>query len=157
MLISIQDISSQIDILSIAKILYAFLNLFLQTLAMVSHLRLCSKCLFQPQFRNILLLTASSLPRVFTPSLPRNLSTGRHVSQKRQQDLDYFRNQPVVGNLQSNPYEHYEALRGSLPRNANSRRLNVAILGIPNSGKSTLINKAGSSVNLLETLQQYYT
>jgi ribosome biogenesis GTPase A len=35
-----------------------------------------------------------------------------------------------------------------LPRNANSRRLNVAILGIPNSGKSTLINKAGSSFNL---------
>jgi hypothetical protein len=122
---------------------------------MVSHLRLCSKCLFQPQFRNILLLTASPLPHVFTPSLPRSLSTGRHIYQKWPQELDYFRDQPVVGNIHSNPYQHYEALRGSLPSNANSRRLNVAILGIPNSGKSTLINKAGSSVYLSEALKQF--
>jgi hypothetical protein len=58
----------------------------------------------------------------------------------------------MVGNLNSNPYLHQQALRSRWPRNDNSRRLNVAILGIPNSGKSTLINKAHARFFFLKTV-----
>ena len=107
---------------------------------MIFRIKLCSQCLLQSQGWNSML--HSTLSRVVTPCLlPRSAAT-RTFSQKSNDDLKYYRSQPVVGNLNSNPYQHRMALKGRWPRNDNSRRLNVAVIGIPNSGKSTLINKA---------------
>jgi hypothetical protein len=111
---------------------------------MGARLRLCSKCILQSRAGHFTVSPFTLLPCGVPGSavVPGNLLAVRWYSRKSSQDLDYFREQPMVGNLNSNPYLHQQALRSRWPRNDNSRRLNVAILGIPNSGKSTLINKA---------------
>jgi hypothetical protein len=106
---------------------------------MITSLKLCRQGLFQA---NPSKWTTSVLPRYVNKFTAVSVVALRTYSQKGGKNLDYYREQPVLGNLNSNPYEHQMALKGRWPRNDNSRRLNVAVLGIPNSGKSTLINKA---------------
>jgi len=63
------------------------------------------------------------------------------ASKKKQDDLLPFQALPDLDNPTLNPLNHADLLKMKIEPNAESKVLRVAILGIPNSGKSTLVNK----------------
>lgn len=63
---------------------------------------------------------------------------GKHTNEEK--SLDVFQNIPKFGNLNTNPLEHKQSVDDRRPKR-DGKTLNVAILGIPNSGKSTLVNR----------------
>jgi len=73
-----------------------------------------------------------------TVSLKRNFHQSIVVYAK--QNNNPFMAMPDFGNTNTNPVKHQEMVKDKLPKR-NGKVLNVAILGIPNSGKSTLVNK----------------
>ena len=62
-------------------------------------------------------------------------------SKKKTSDLLPFQALPNLSNPTLNPLEHAELLTQPIVPASQSKVIRVAILGIPNSGKSTLINK----------------
>jgi len=54
--------------------------------------------------------------------------------------LKNFESMPDFGNSNTNPLKHHNSVQNIDPKK-NGKKLCIAILGVPNSGKSTLINK----------------
>jgi len=54
--------------------------------------------------------------------------------------LKNFESMPDFGNSNTNPLKHHNSVQNPDPKK-NGKKLCIAILGVPNSGKSTLINK----------------
>ena len=55
-------------------------------------------------------------------------------------ELENFNSLPEIGNSNTNPVKHKHYLENNDVR-TDGKFLNISILGIPNSGKSTLINR----------------
>jgi len=75
-----------------------------------------------------------------TVLLKRSFHQSVVVHSKQFKDVNPFMAMPEIGNTNTNPVKHQEMVKDRLPKR-NGKILNVAILGIPNSGKSTLVNK----------------
>ena len=62
-------------------------------------------------------------------------------------DLCNFATLPEIGNSNTNPIRHKQYLENKNVK-TDGKYLNISILGIPNSGKSTLVNRLmGKQVN----------
>ena len=71
----------------------------------------------------------------------RSIFLNNVYSKKKVDDLIPFQALPDLANPTLNPLNHADLLKMKVTPNAESKVLRVAILGVPNSGKSTLVNK----------------
>ena len=73
--------------------------------------------------------------------ISRSIFLTRICEKDKVHELAPFKALPDLENPTLNPLKHAELLKAKVPQSTNSKVLKVAILGIPNSGKSTLVNK----------------
>ena len=81
------------------------------------------------------LLSSSSTPSTF------NFSTSTTCKKKkRSNNLQRFEELPQLERPTGNPLQHAEVVKKGGGHGENRKRLRVAVVGIPNSGKSSLVN-----------------
>ena len=81
------------------------------------------------------LLSCSSTPSTFY------FSTSTACKKKKRRDnLQRFEELPQLERPAGNPLQHAEVVRKGGGHGENRKRLRVAVVGIPNSGKSSLVN-----------------